>query len=220
MLFQKITHLADEPTLELAKMILRMDKSKDAMHMIRCFVGDDILRHRRLKTKLGNAYGPLVGIYSGYYSLDLSNILDRICLKKLIEKSVQCVEKRRALGKWDTSQHGQWSCFRNEHHHKYQKRGIAEAAAGADPAPEGEGRMITPKYFYPIPQYGKAEFDFVNIERPDPNLCRAAHEDKIIDVSISLSLLLYKHLHLSLVNSVCCLVVYSIKIMSIGLSID
>jgi hypothetical protein len=39
-----------------------------------------------------------------------------VCLLQLIERSVRnCDERmRRKLG--DTSQHGNWTCFRNEYH--------------------------------------------------------------------------------------------------------
>jgi hypothetical protein len=62
-------------------------------------------------------------------------------------------------------QNGNWSCFRNEFHHS------------SDPE-----KSITPKYFFPIPTKGKLEFDFVNIERPNPAVSRAADYDRIIDV--------------------------------------
>lgn len=180
-LFKFIAQKADDPTIELARILIRMYSSTEAMRMIKSFIGNDILKHRRLKQRLGSAYNPIVGIYSGYYNLDLSSDIDRICLKKLIEKSVRNVDDRRRRGQWDTSQNGNWSCFRNEYHHHYQKQAMSAAVAGTTTVDPNEERTISPKFFYPIPQFGKVEFDFVNIERPDPHVCRATHEDRVID---------------------------------------
>jgi hypothetical protein len=47
------------------------------------FAGTDVLRWRRLKQRLGTSLLPLIGIYSGYYHLDLSFPTDRVCLKKV-----------------------------------------------------------------------------------------------------------------------------------------
>ncbi|RYH10037.1 hypothetical protein EON65_39730, partial [archaeon] len=137
-IYNELLAKSDDPTPLLARLILRMANSQDAMSMIRCFVGDDVLKIRRLKQKLGYAYYPLIGkcivlyvkyllrlillhlnagIYSGYYILDLTKDLDRICLKKLIEQGSSNIERRRRYGLHDTSQHGQWTCFRNEMHY-------------------------------------------------------------------------------------------------------
>jgi hypothetical protein len=169
LLIREIGSRSDDPTLALSKILLRMKSSFSAMKLMHCYTANDILKIRRLKQRLGNAYYPIVGLYSGYYILDLSLDTDRRCLKKLIEKSVRNVETRRKNGFWDTSQEGNWSCFRNEYHYPI--------------ALYGE-RRITPHYFYPIPHKGKVEFDFVNIDRPDPAVCRPADHDRIIDVSV------------------------------------
>jgi hypothetical protein len=175
-------------------------------------------------------------------------------LKRLIEKSVRNTDARRMKGYWDTSQHGHWSCFRNEYHRYVplppgvsipgldangmplpnepigtkggtkakDTAATSNAASGgiggiggvggggadggnnmnsvdanhsilsADAAmgntlilTNGLGSMpaltINPRLFCPIPARGRLEFDFVNIDRPDPALCRAVHEDLIID---------------------------------------
>jgi hypothetical protein len=81
-----------------------MKSSYAATRLMHCYTHNDIVKIRRLKQRLGNAYNPLVGLYSGYYILDLSNEMDRLCLKKLIEKSVKNMEIRRKAGCWDTSQ--------------------------------------------------------------------------------------------------------------------
>lgn len=111
--------------------------------------GTDILRWRRLKQRLGTALLPLIGIYSGFYHLDLTFPTDRVCLRKLIERSVKNCDARRKSNLSDTSQNGNWTCFRNELHYD---------------RPEAR---INPKFFYPMPERAKLEFDFININRPD-----------------------------------------------------
>lgn len=162
-LYDEIIQKSDDPTPLLAKVLMRMLLSEDAMRMIKCYTNNDVLKIRRLKQRLGLAYYPLIGIYSGYYCLDLSGSLDRLCLKKLIEKSIQNVASRRRRGLWDTSQHGSFSCFRNE----FSEKGDLK---------------VSPAHFYPIPQKGKIEFDFINIDRPNSTFCRAAPDERVIDV--------------------------------------
>ena len=84
-----------------------------------------------------------------------------------------CDERIRAK-QGDTSQNGNWTCFRNEYHH-----GCAD---------NPEVRII-PKYFYPLPLKAKVEFDFINITRPDVQLCRAVSDDAIIDLLLMTRLL-------------------------------
>lgn len=127
-----------------------------------------MLRLRRLKQRLGLAFYPLLGIFSGFYALDLSNKEDRMCMTKLIEQNIRNEYHRRLAGKWDISQNGNWSCFRNEYHITYPDM------------------TISPKYFVPIPQNGKLEFDFVNIARPNPRTNKPLSDDRVIDVSVVL----------------------------------
>ena len=138
-----------------------------------CFivVGTDVLRWRRLKQRLGTALLPLIGSYSGYYPLDLTFSTDRVCLKRLIERSVKNCDSRIRAKLGDTSQHGNWTCFRNEYH------------------PDLPDARIVPKYFYPMPEKAKVEFDFVNINRPDVTVNRAVGDDIIVDMILITRLL-------------------------------
>lgn len=94
-----------------------------------------------------------------------------MCLKKLIERSVKNCDDRRKRGLSDTSQNGNWTCFRNEFHYD-----------------RPEARII-PKFFYPMPERAKLEFDFININRPDPQVNRAVSDDTIIDMLLMTRLL-------------------------------
>eukprot|EP00981_Chlorochromonas_danica_P002470 scaffold474_cov169-Ochromonas_danica.AAC.5 len=162
-LYQQIFQKSDDPTPLLGKLLMHMLTSDDAMRMIACFVGGDIVKIRRLKQRLGAAYYPVIGIYSGFYCLDLSDGLDRLCMKILIEKSVRSTQARHRKGLWDTSQNGQWSCFRNDY------------------SPDNSIPSISFKYLFPIPRKGKIEFDFVSIERPDISLCQPVCDDRIVE---------------------------------------
>jgi hypothetical protein len=135
------------------------------------YTGTDVLRWRRLKQRLGTSLLPLIGIYSGYYHLDLTFPTDRVCLKKLIERSVKNCDERIQKKLGDTSQNGNWTCFRNEYH------------------PDQPDARIIPKYFYPLPEKAKVEFDFINIHRPDITICRAVGDDVIVDMLLMTRLL-------------------------------
>lgn len=129
----------DDPTLLLSVIVTRMVNCFEARKMVQFAVGDDILKLRRLKQRLGSAYYPLLGVYTGFYSLDLSNSIDRKCLKSLIEKSVKDHEHRRKVGLWDTSQHGQWSSFRNEYF-RAPRSVVSKHGGRVPPASSGLGR--------------------------------------------------------------------------------
>ena len=103
---------------------------------------------------LGFAVKPIFGNMNGYYCLDMTRETDRLCLAQLLEKSRTVNEFKSQSCKFgpgilgDTSQRGNWSCFRNEH---FNKKPIE----------------ITLENFTPMPNVGKLEFDFSMIMRPE-----------------------------------------------------
>ena len=118
----------------------------------------------QIKNQLGQCVKPMFGHLNGYYSLDLSKEFDRICLSQLLEKSRSAAGKRASASRWggygtlgDTSQDGNWSCFRNE---MLDKKPV----------------YITTERFIPMPSTGKVEFDFSTVERPDYD---ASHPDDL-----------------------------------------
>lgn len=103
----------------------------------------------KLRRLVGAALRPMLGLPDGYYELDFSNPMDRLCLTTLLEIS-KTVAKDRALlhSKYfgagvmgDVSQHANWSCFRNE-------------------IMFGEPVVMTPALVTPMPRSGKVSFDF------------------------------------------------------------
>ena len=54
-----------------------------------------------------------LGLFSGFYSLDLSQNPDRTCLTKLLQHQSMQIMSNQAEKQEDTSQHGNWCYFRN-----------------------------------------------------------------------------------------------------------
>jgi hypothetical protein len=66
-----------EPMSILAKLVVLLDDPYDAKKMIRRMTKDDKGRLFLLKTILGSVLRPVLGIFNGYYSLDLSKCFYR-----------------------------------------------------------------------------------------------------------------------------------------------
>jgi hypothetical protein len=134
-----------DPAIVVAKILPRMADPIEARSLMMQVINFDKVALRRLMAILGNAFNPLLGIYDRYYSLDMSNEMDRICMSKLLVQSQlhkdQCMEKCLFQQKKtkDVSQKGDWSAFRNE-------------------VIDGECSHISVELFNPIPQKGKVSF--------------------------------------------------------------
>eukprot|EP01035_Chromulina_nebulosa_P020409 gene20409-26486_t len=119
------------------------------------------------KKAMGMSYNPLLGMYNGYYVLDLSKPTDRQCLHKLFEESIQINNHRKNIGKWDISQNGNWSCFRN-------------VIVDGKPV-----HTLLLHDYSPIPKAGKLEFDFVDYSRPNHEIEKPLNDYKFILILIS-----------------------------------
>lgn len=73
-----------------------MATTMDAISLVKIHFGTKTRQNRHLKKALGMAYYPLLGMYTGYYVLDLINQYDRICLHTLLEQSVKNSARRQA----------------------------------------------------------------------------------------------------------------------------
>lgn len=76
-------------------------------------------------------------LLAGFYSLDLSHEMDRLCLQRLLlfSEATKIQRQGRSIFPWpvgDLSQKGNWSCFRNEY-------------------VDGKPDTITPIMFTPMP---------------------------------------------------------------------
>ncbi|KAL3662350.1 hypothetical protein V7S43_012677 [Phytophthora oleae] len=105
----------------------------------------------RVQHLMGQALQPILGLASGHYRIDLSNDLDRVTLRKLIENSNRTAFLRKKSGLKDTSQHTNYHGFRNEVLH-------------------GKPVVLEPKFLDLAPHFGYLELDYVQLGRTP---CRA-----------------------------------------------
>lgn len=144
------------------QLLLQMHDFNDARHLISSVLEDNRQDLLRLRRDLGHLVRPLLGQPNGYYVLDLSKEIDRLCLEKLVEISstnavMRCEQSKIAYGRTgDLSQRGAvsqgstggpissssgYSCFRNE---MFNGMSVHVCAA----------------FCSPIPLSGTLDFDF------------------------------------------------------------
>ena len=148
--------LADSPdkVAAIKQLILQMNEVDDARNLIFSLLENDRTEMLRLKRDFGAALRPIMGNPNGYYILDLSKEMDRMCLERLLEISTTTGNKRMENSKigygrvGDLSQKGNWSSFRNE-------------------MLNGEPVSLSPAFAQPLPLSGKLEFDFSGAGRPN-----------------------------------------------------
>lgn len=163
-----------DPAIVVAKILPRMADPIEARSLMMQVINFDKASLRRLMAILGNAFNPLLGIYDGYYSLDMSNEMDRVCMSKLLVQSQlhkdQCMEKCLFQTKKtnDVSQKGDWSAFRNE-------------------VIDGERGHISVELFNPIPHKGKVSFDFSGSSKA-PREATVIKDTRCVNVLVNLSL--------------------------------
>ena len=133
---------------EVAAIILpRMVDCREARFFLVKVMNYDKVIYSRLVNILGNSLRPILGMFDGYYALDLSVYNDRICMAKLMEQSQTFREQCIANGIFgrgtsgDLSQLGDWSSFRNAFMGKVATH-------------------ISADMFNPMPQKAKLHFDF------------------------------------------------------------
>ena len=143
----------------LGKLLPLLATSHDARMLISKATKDDPVQLSQVKKALGTLLKPILGSFNGYYCLNLSKELDRVCLSRLFEQSILINNKRsyetaEILGHGnlgDLSQNGSnWSSFRNAIY-------------------KGSSCELSPSLFSPIPSNGILEFDFSGSSRPDEN---------------------------------------------------
>jgi hypothetical protein len=138
----------------LGTVLPQMSQSSEAKLLVSRILDNNITDLIRLKRLVGPFYRVIMGTPDGYYNLDLSNEMDRCCINRLLEISMTMQhlrsEKRKTLGYGklgDTSQKGNFSCFRNE---IFNRNKVID---------------MTVEYASPLPRVGKLEFDFVSQKR-------------------------------------------------------
>ena len=144
--------MADK-TKVLSHILPQMIVPIEARMLVSKATNDDAVEVNLIRNFMGNALKPIFGLPCGFYRLDFSKEMDRLCLAKLLEYDGIFAALRRnndpfGLGiVGDTSQFRNWSSFRNAH---------------LDNVPI----KISPSLFSPIPKVGILEFDFIGTIRP------------------------------------------------------
>jgi hypothetical protein len=158
----------------VSEVLQRLDSPTEVRSFLRKVLNNYDFDMLMLKKFMGPALEPILGHFNGYYSLDLSNPLDQFCLRKLLIHNDHIIAKRK---KWlaarcanfsagdgastarrgptssigDTSQHNNWSCFRNVVKNNAVIHVMDVITTSADS----------------IPTSGKLSFDFVSVARPN-----------------------------------------------------
>jgi hypothetical protein len=144
----------DDKAAVLVKLLPQMATSSEPRQLISKVTNDDKVLVSRVKQMLGPAMRPIYGMSNGFYSLNLSKESDLICLGKLLELSTTACAKRKAANALapgvigDTSQKGNWSCFRNE-------------------CLNGEPVAVSIQTFTPMPRSGRLHFDYSSCSRTE-----------------------------------------------------
>lgn len=155
----------------LVNVLQRLENVADAQKLVDKTSNGTYSDHIQLKQALGPALKPLLGSFNGFYILDLSNEMDRLCLTRLVSQNVTEVHHRRnsvyevessVIG--DTSQFENWSSFRNAVY-------------------KGQSIRMTPEMFQVVPREGSLSFDYSSISRPlqgsSPKVSREGPGDSV-----------------------------------------
>jgi hypothetical protein len=147
-MFKTIHKTVREKAQVLLKIFPLMRQPADNRQLLSKVTLDDFVELSKIKIAFGVTLRPLLGLFNGYYSLDLSKELHRVCLSRLLEQSTTYNDSRMeksvlSHGKvGDLSQHGNWTCFRNE-------------------ILNGKRVCVTAKFLTPMPSSGLLSFDFI-----------------------------------------------------------
>ena len=148
-LFREMNNDSRNKANILSKILPQLAHVADARILVQKALGGDRLELMKLRQALGAVLRPLLGMCSGYYMLDLSQPLDRLCLLRLMEISTTrsdqlrsaCLVPGTKYGADFSQKHNDNSCFRNEVYND-------------------ESCVINAKFAQPLPKAGTLSFDF------------------------------------------------------------
>jgi len=159
----------------LAKILPQLSNAGDARLLVTKVLKNDRQDMMALKQTLGVAIRPLLGMCNGYYELDMSIALDRLCLMRLLEMSSSRATMLRGMKKNPLSSKGarefdisqkknKGSCFRNETF-------------------KGKPVIVDTKFATPLPRSGILCFDYSGGELPnlDDMICSDQRAVKILN---------------------------------------
>lgn len=161
----------------LSKVLPRMASTEEAKQLMLQHISFDKVALRNLERMLGNALGPILGQWNGYYNLDLSIEMDRVALIKLLVQNeayqtackAKCAFKNGTTG--DLSQHGDWSAFRNA-------------------VINGVRAHLSAELFKPIPVKGLVSFDFCG-DTKAPRNAVPIRDKRCVNLLLNLGLVQY-----------------------------
>lgn len=133
-----------DPILTLKKIIPRMSTVTDTRLLVIYALKCDFKSKLLLKKSMGpNLYRVSLGLYTGFYSLNLKVANDHCSLEMLFNVSLYAKKLRTEMDLGDTSQDGSGSGFRNCFLN-------------------GQPIQINEEFVKKLPQKGKLEFDYVS----------------------------------------------------------
>ncbi|CAM9152488.1 unnamed protein product, partial [Hapterophycus canaliculatus] len=109
----------------------------------------------KLRFRIGGAWGAMMGMPSGHFSLDMQNSKDRVTAEKMAAVANFERQFNKLNGHANTSQHGNWQNFRNA---EYQDEPV----------------ILTSAWFINLPNSGILRFDYVSTSSPDHHLAPLA----------------------------------------------
>jgi hypothetical protein len=164
----------------LGRLLMNVVSPTDAVLLVNLYAGRDIKKFMLLEEIVGKyLLKVIMGHYDGFYTLNMENLSDQLCMDRLLGVSSDMDKKRKERNLGDTSQHGNGSCFRNEH---------MITGYGAD-AVETTNFVVTKEQFVPMPSNVRLEFDFSSGVRPDPNMSTVCNDLTIVGLLDHLGLL-------------------------------
>lgn len=171
----------------LAKLLPQLSQPEDARLLVTKALKGDRMEMMKLRQALGAALRPLLGLCNGYYVLDLSKPLERLCLMRLLEVSTTRADRLRQACKVPINRYSSDfsqkknnnSCFRNE---------IFTPVGG-----EPRSCVVDSKFASPLPSSGTLSFDFSGGSRPDPDDMLTS-DARVVKTLSSLFLLSESHL--------------------------
>lgn len=143
----------------LTKLLLRVVDTENVGGL--CYKYLTTSEVRQLQRAMVDGWRIVVGNPSGHYIVDLSREMHRTILSRLIGVNNDETRARQGrVGQPDTSQHGNWSAFRNE-------------------TLDDEPVVLGAAFWGNIPSIGILEFDFISSSRP-PNAFQPLTEPKFL----------------------------------------
>ena len=170
-LFETMMQETSKKTDVLAKILPQMATPAEAKQLLAGALNYNKSEVLQLRRKLRYALKPILGDPNGYYVLDLSDDMDRLCVGRLMEISKTAARNKSEISKigfglvGDLSQRGNWSCFRNEIYN-------------------GAPFVMTLAFANSMPHHGSLEFDFSAGSRP-PKDCMCISDSRFIQVLIN-----------------------------------